>query len=60
MRFGRATLPEQLFLDSDNGAPLKGSTMLATMHDLGVTPSFSRPGVSDDKAFVEALFRHLK
>lgn len=51
---------ENLVLHSDNGAPMKGSTMLATMHDLGITPSFSRPGVSDDNAFVEALFRHLK
>lgn len=51
---------EKLVVHSDNGAPMKGSTMLATMHDLGITPSFSRPGVSDDNAFVEALFRHLK
>jgi transposase InsO family protein len=51
---------ERLVLHSDNGAPMKGSTMLATMHSLGITPSFSRPGVSDDNAFVEALFRHLK
>ena len=45
---------------SDNGAPMKGSTMLATMHDLGITRSFSRPQVSDDNAHVESLFRHLK
>jgi putative transposase len=51
---------EKLVLHSDNGAPMKGSTMLATMQALGITPSFSRPGVSDDNAFVEALFRHLK
>lgn len=50
----------ELVLHSDNGAPMKGSTMLATMQALGITPSFSRPGVSDDNAFVEALFRHLK
>jgi putative transposase len=47
-------------LHSDNGAPMKGSTMLATMHDLGITKSFSRPQVSDDNAHVESLFRHLK
>jgi transposase InsO family protein len=52
--------PGQLVVHSDNGGPMKGSTMLATMHDLGITSSFSRPGVSDDNAFVEALFRHLK
>jgi transposase InsO family protein len=51
---------DKLVVHADNGAPMKGSTMLATMHDLGITPSFSRPGVSDDNAFVEALFRHLK
>jgi hypothetical protein len=34
--------------------------MLATMQALGVVPSFSRPGVSDDNPFVEALFRTLK
>jgi transposase InsO family protein len=51
---------EKLVVHADNGAPMKGSTMLATIYDLGITPSFSRPGVSDDNAFVEALFRHLK
>ncbi|MFT5432282.1 MAG: putative transposase [Myxococcota bacterium] len=47
-------------LHSDNGSPVKGSTMLATMHDLGITKSFSRPQVSDDNAHVESLLRHLK
>ena len=51
---------EKLVVHSDNGAPMKGSTMLATMQSLGVTASFSRPSVSDDNAFAEALFRHLK
>ncbi|MDA0312742.1 MAG: integrase core domain-containing protein, partial [Gemmatimonadetes bacterium] len=40
--------------------PMKGSTMLATLQRLGVIPSFSRPGVSDDNPFSEALFRTLK
>jgi len=31
-----------------------------TLEDLGVMPSFSRPGVSDDNAFSEALFRTIK
>jgi putative transposase len=39
---------------------MKGSTMLATMQTLGVIPSFSRPGVSDDNPFSESLFRTLK
>lgn len=47
-------------LHADNGAPMKGATMLATMHALGIVKSFSRPGVSDDNPFIEALFRHLK
>lgn len=50
----------QLTLHSDNGGPMKGSTMLATLRQLGVVPSFSRPKVSDDNPFSEALFRTLK
>jgi putative transposase len=49
-----------LVLHSDNGAPMRGKTMLATLQHLGVIPSFSRPGVSDDNPFSEALFRTLK
>ncbi len=49
--------PEGLVLHSDNGGPMKGSTMQATLHKLGVIPSFSRPMVSDDNPFSEALFR---
>jgi len=51
---------DELVVHSDNGAPMKGSTMLATMQSLGIVPSFSRPSVSDDNAFAESLFRHLK
>jgi putative transposase len=51
---------EQLVLHSDNGAPMKGSTMLATLEKLGVIPSFSRPSVSDDNPYSEALFRTVK
>lgn len=39
---------------------MKGATLLATLQWLGITPSFSRPRVSDDNAFSEALFRTLK
>ncbi len=49
-----------LVLHSDNGSPMKGATMLATMQKLGVVPSFSRPSVSNDNAFSEALFKTLK
>ena len=34
--------------------------MLATLENLGVIASFSRPSVSDDNPFSEALFKTLK
>jgi len=52
--------PDRVVLHSDNGGPMKGATMLATLQRLGVVPSFSRPGVSDDNPYIEALFRTLK
>jgi len=52
--------PGQLTLHADNGSPMKGATMLATLQRLGVVPSFSRPSVSDDNPYSEALFRTLK
>ncbi len=52
--------PEGVVLHSDNGGPMKGSTMLATLKRLGVVASFSRPRVSDDNPYSEALFRTLK
>lgn len=62
---GRAALAEGLSpgsvtLRSDNGHPMKGATMLATLQRLGIAASYSRPGVSDDNAICEALFRTLK
>jgi transposase InsO family protein len=39
---------------------MKGATMKATMEQLGVTASFSRPRVSNDNPFSEALFRTCK
>lgn len=50
----------QLILHSDNGGPMKGASMLAMLDKLGVTPSFSRPSVSDDNPYSEALFKTLK
>ncbi len=52
--------PDGLVLHSDNGSPMKGATMLATLQRLGVMPSFSRPRVSNDNPFSEALFRTMK
>jgi transposase InsO family protein len=50
----------QVTLHSDNGSPMKGATMLATLQELGVAPSFSRPSVSNDNPFSESIFRTLK
>ena len=50
----------QIILHSDNGSPMKGATMLVTLQRLGVIPSFSRPSVSNDNPYSEALFRTLK
>jgi putative transposase len=52
--------PEQVVLHSDNGSPMKGATMLATLQALGVMPSFSRPSVSNDNPYSESLFKTLK
>jgi transposase InsO family protein len=52
--------PRGIVLHADNGGPMKGSTMLATLQSLGVVASFSRPRVSDDNPYSEALFRTLK
>ena len=52
--------PDGLVLHSDNGGPMKGATMLATLQRLGVVPSFSRPQVSDDNPYSESLFRTMK
>lgn len=51
---------EQVILHSDNGSPMKGATMLATLQELGIMPSFSRPSVSNDNPYSESLFRTLK
>lgn len=50
----------QVTLHSDNGSPMKGATMLATLQRLGIIPSFSRPSVSNDNPYSESLFKTLK
>ena len=61
----RSMMAEQCFyrplvLHSDNGAPMKSSTLLAKMYDLGVAPSRGRPRVSNDNPYSESLFRTMK
>src|ERR1019366_1774966 len=43
-----------------NGATLKATTVLAMLNWLGIKPSYSRPRVSDDNPYAEALFRTAK
>lgn len=52
--------PRDLVLHADNGGPMKGATMVATLERLGVLASYSRPSVSNDNAYSESLFRTLK
>jgi transposase InsO family protein len=52
--------PAGIVLHADNGGPMKGATMVATLERLGVLASFSRPSTSNDNPFSEALFRTLK
>ena len=61
----RAVLREQcrhqpLVLHGDNGTAMKGSIIHAKLEQLGVTPSHSRPRVSNDNAYSESLFRTCK
>ena len=51
---------QPLVLHSDNGAPMKGATMLETLYALGITPSNSRPRVSNDNPYSESIFKTLK
>jgi transposase InsO family protein len=57
---GIAMRDEKPVLHGDNGATLKATTVLAMLHWLGIKASYSRPRVSDDNAYVEALFRTAK
>jgi transposase InsO family protein len=50
----------QLTLHSDNGSPMKGEIMQLTLQRLGVAHTRSRPAVSNDNPYSEALFKTLK
>ena len=49
-----------LVLHQDNGSPMKASTFTTRLDELGIRRSYSRPGVSDDNAYSESLFRTCK
>ena len=55
-----ATLTAKPVLHGDNGSTLKATTVLAMLNWLGIKPSYSRPRVSDDNPYSEALFRTAK
>ena len=55
-----ATGPNQVYTWDITYLRMKGSTLLATLQRLGIVASFSRPRVSDDNPYSEALFRTLK
>lgn len=50
----------QLTTHSDNGSAMRGCTLLGMLESLGVNPSFSRPGVSNDNPYSESNFRTMK
>lgn len=61
----RAVLAERiidrpLVLHADNGSPFKGATLLDKLRELNIESSFSRPRVSNDNPYSEALFRTCK
>lgn len=39
---------------------MKGATLLETLYSLGITPSRSRPRVSNDNPYAESIFRTCK
>ena len=47
-------------LHTDNGSPMKGRTLKTTLEWLKIQPSYSRPRVSNDNLYSEALFRTCK
>jgi len=65
MLIERAVLRERiagqpLVIHQDHGSPMKASTFVAKLQELGIDASYSRPSVSDDNAYAESLFRTCK
>jgi putative transposase len=52
--------PTQLTVHADRGAPMTAKSTALLYADLGITPSYSRPKVSNDNPFSEANFKTLK
>lgn len=52
--------PDQLTLHNDRGAPMVATDTVQLLARLGITPSLSRPRVSNDNPFSESQFKTLK
>ena len=52
--------PGQLTIHADRGSSMRSKLVAQLLADLGVTQTHSRPHVSNDNPFSEALFRTLK
>ena len=48
-----------LILHSDNGSPMKAATFQGFLEKIGIQSSYSRPRVSNDNPYSEAMFRTL-
>jgi putative transposase len=57
---GVHAMAQKPVLHGDNGSTVKATTVLAMLSWLGIKASHSRPRVSDDNAYIEALFRTTK
>ena len=55
-----AVSTNSLSLHQDNGSIMKAAEFLTTLRTMGVNTTYSRPGVSDDNPYSEALFKTLK
>ena len=51
---------QPLVLHADNGSPMKGQTLQVKLQALGIESSYSRPRVSNDNPYSEAIFRTCK
>ena len=51
---------DELTIHQDNGGPMISIEFLSMLDDMKVSPSYSRPGVSDDNPYSESLFRTVK
>lgn len=52
--------PGALTIHSDRGSPMTAQPTIGLLTRLGITPSYSRPHVSDDNPFSESHFKTVK